>query len=203
MLIQNGCAWLVRDTLHQIRYLKFSGTPKLLEISKSVFRRNPAFSRVFGLMPVGGFNDVLNLLPGLFIVFGIFGTFLGIMKALPELRGMDLTDPIITKAVMDAFLFKIAFAMGTSIVGIVFNIIMIMINTTFSPEKIFVDTVEQYENSLDLLWNRSANNNLPADISEFDEHKDPLDALAADAVNKELLRSKTKDRKADDDQKAS
>lgn len=203
-LIQNGCAWLVRDTLHQIRFLKFNGsTPKLLEIAKTVFRRNPAFSRVFGTVPVGGFNDVLNLLPGLFIVFGIFGTFLGIMKALPELRGMDLTDANGTKAVMDAFLLKIAFAMGTSIVGIIFNIIMIMINTTFSPEKIFVDTVEQYENSLDLLWNRAANNNLPPDTPEFDEHKDPIEALAADSVNKELQRKKVKDRGAEDEQKAS
>ena len=202
-LIQNGCAWLVRDTLHQIRFLKISGTPKLLEISKTVFRRNPAFSRVFGVIPTGGFNDVLNLLPGLFIVFGIFGTFLGVMKALPELRGMDLTDPNGTKAVMDAFLIRIAFAMGTSIVGIVFNVIMMMINTTFSPEKIFVDTVEQYENSLDLLWNRSATNQLPTDIPEFDEHKDPIDALAADAINKELQRSKSKDRGAEDEKKAS
>jgi len=197
-LIQHGCAILVKDTLKQIRYLKHEGTrPKLLEISKNVFMSNPCFSRVFGIFPSGMFNDVLNILPGLFIVGGIFGTFLGIMKALPELGGMDLENPEQTKMVMDAFLTKIAFSMQTSIIGIILSVAMTVFNTIVSPEKLFISIVERYENSLDNLWNLSKDNVIPSTLDKFDADKDPLEALAEEALNKELnKRKKTKPREA-------
>lgn len=186
-LIQQGSAFLVRDTLKQIKFLRRDQqNPKLLEISKSVLQNNPCFNKVFGIVPINVFNDVLNILPGLFIVGGIFGTFLGIMKALPELSGMDLEDIEGTKAVMDTFLLKISFSMSTSIIGIVLSVSMNVINTFLHPEKLFMDIVEKYENSLDVLWNRSTNNHWTEEIAEFDEHKDPLDALAEDSLAQEL-----------------
>ena len=47
-LIQHGCAILVRDTLKQIKYLKYtSNIPKLKDISKNVFSNNASFSQLF------------------------------------------------------------------------------------------------------------------------------------------------------------
>jgi hypothetical protein len=197
-LIQQGAAFLVRDTLKQIKFLrKDKSQPKLLEISKSVLQNNPCFSRVFGIIPINVFNDMLNILPGLFIVGGIFGTFLGIMKALPELSGMDLEDIEGTKLVMDTFLLKISFSMSTSIIGIVLSVSMNVINTFLHPEKLFMEIVEKYENSLDVLWNRATSNEWSEDLADFDEHRDPLEALAEDSLAQELLRadkeSKSKD----------
>ena len=57
-----------------------------------MFENNPCFRKVFGYIPISVSNDFLAVLPGLFIVGGIFGTFLGIMKALPELGGMEVSD---------------------------------------------------------------------------------------------------------------
>ncbi|MBL6989897.1 MAG: hypothetical protein ISR65_08965 [Bacteriovoracaceae bacterium] len=189
-LIQHGVAWLVNDTLKKIKYLKY-GTerPRLLDISKNVFQNNPCFRKVFGLIPVGPVSDVLNVLPGMFIIGGIFGTFLGIMKALPELGGMDLNDVEGTKMIMDNFLLKISFSMSTSIIGIVLSVSMTLVNTLTSHEKLFVSIVERFENTLDTLWNRCENNELPENIVEFEGPKDPLEAMAAEALKNQLSKS--------------
>jgi hypothetical protein len=135
-------------------------------------------------------NDVLNLLPGIFIVGGIFGTFLGIMQALPQLGGMDLADIEKTKSVMDEFLVKMAYSMITSILGIILNVCMTFLNAFMNPNKLFMDIVERFENSLDTVWNCCSDNKLPSEIPNFDEHRDPIEALAEDAVNKEVMKSK-------------
>jgi len=190
-LIKAGCAWLVRDLLKQIRFLKY-GTqpPKLVSITKNTFARNPCFNRIFGIIPTVGTNEVLNILPGLFVIGGIFGTFLGVMKGLPELGGMDIQDPEKTKAIMDRFLVEIALSMGASLVGIFFSVLMTVVNTIFSPDRLFVDIVDRFENSLDLLWNRAHSNEVPADLKQFNEHRDPQEVLAENALQQEVMKQK-------------
>jgi len=80
--------------------------------------------------------------------------------------------------------------MATSIIGIVFSVALTLLNTAFSPEKLFIGIVDRFENSLDLLWNRSLDNDIPSNVAEFDEHKDPVDALAEQAVLKEVENKK-------------
>lgn len=197
-LVKMGCAWLVNDILKQIRFLKY-GTqpPKLLNITKNTLSKNPAFNRVFGIIPSIGLNDLLNILPGLFVIGGIFGTFLGVMKGLPELGGMDLNEPEKTKAIMDRFLVEVSLSMGASITGIFLSVLMTLVNTVFSPERLFVDIVDRFENSLDLLWNYSHSNEVPSGLKPFDENQDPVEALASAALNQELERTKTRRRPED------
>lgn len=185
-LVQQGSARMVHDILKQVKYLKWGERPKFLEISNNVLRNNPCFNKVFGIIPVGVFNDFLNSVPGLFIVGGIFGTFLGIMKALPELGGMNLADVDGSKLVMDNFLLKISFSMSTSIIGIILSVSMSLANTFFSCEKAYMETVERLENEFDVLWNMSSNNKLPSEISTFDAERDPIEVLSEDLIMKEL-----------------
>ena len=78
-LIKQGCAWLVKDILKQLKFLKWTQeTPKMLNITKATFNNNPCFNRIFGIFPIGVLNDLVSLLPGLLVVAGILGTFLGI-----------------------------------------------------------------------------------------------------------------------------
>lgn len=190
-LIKMGCAWLVHDILKQIRFLKYgSQPPKLLNITKNTFSKNPAFNRVFGIVPAIALNDLLNILPGLFVIGGIFGTFLGVMKGLPELGGMDLNDPEKTKSIMDHFLVEISVSMAASITGIFLSVLMTLVNTAFSPERLFVDIIDRFENSLDLLWNYSHSNEVPMGLKQFDENEDPIEALASAALNQELDKSR-------------
>lgn len=200
-LIKMGCAWLVHDILKQIRFLKYgSQPPKLINITKNTFSKNPAFNRVFGILPSVSLNDFLNILPGLFVIGGIFGTFLGVMTGLPELGGMDLNEPEKTKSIMDRFLVEVSLAMGASITGILLSVLMTLVNTFFSPDRLFVDIVDRFENSLDLLWNYSHSNEVPRGVEPFNENKDPSEALAAAALNQELDKTRGRMRPDDDSQ---
>lgn len=188
-LVKPGCAWLVKDILNQLKFLKWTDeTPKLQQITRATLHHNPCFNRVFGVIPVSTSNDLVTLLPGLFVIAGILGTFIGIAGGLSELGGMNLQDLENTKNIMDRFLQEIAFAMKTSIAGIVFSLAMHVFNTLFSPERVYVSMVDRFESSLDLLWYRADNNEYPTGDKDFDEHRDPVEALAEDSVNAEVKR---------------
>lgn len=189
-LVKQGCAWLVKDLLKQIKFLKWTNdTPKLLHITKATLHHNPCFNRIFGVFPLSTTNDIVGVMPGLFVVAGILGTFIGIAKGLPSLGSMDMANMEMTKTIMDGFLGEIAFAMHSSIFGITFSLLMHIFNTVHSPERSYVSMIDRFESSMDLLWYRSDNNVYPAHISEFDEHKDPSEALAEEAIRLEVERN--------------
>ncbi|MFW7379921.1 MAG: hypothetical protein ACOH5I_14000 [Oligoflexus sp.] len=169
-LVQEGVARIVMDFLRHARYLeKHHDHPKFLEISKSVFENNPIFGRLFGLFSVSLINNVLNILPSLFVIGGIFGTFLGIMDGLPALGGMDVTDSNASKQVMDEFLMNIAFAMNTSIMGILLSVLMTIINTTTAPENLYYSIINRFTTAIELLWNKADHNVISASDAQFIE----------------------------------
>lgn len=188
-LIKPGCAWMVKDVLKQLRYLKWSKeTPKLLHITKSSIDQNPCFNKVFGIIPMSAMNDLIGMLPGLFIVSGILGTFLGIKGGLVSLGGMDMSDLEGTKTIMDSFLHEIGYAMSSSIVGIAFSLLLHLVNVSLSPERVFASLCDRFENTMDLLWYRSDNNEV-VETNRFDENRDPVEALAEEALNLEISKS--------------
>jgi hypothetical protein len=191
-LVKQGCAWLVKDIIKQLKFLKWTQeTPKMLNITKSTFNHNPCFNRIFGIFPIGVMNDLVSLLPGLFVVAGILGTFLGIRGGLTALGSMSVENLDATRKVMDSFLREIAFAMGSSIVGIAFSLMLHVFNTIVSPDRMFSSMIDRFESSLDCLWYRSDNNDFPANNSPFNEHRDPTEALAEEAVKLETSKLKT------------
>lgn len=191
-MIKQGAAFLVDDMLRHLKHVRYNEAnhPRLGSITQKAFSKNPCFSKMFGVFSINTANDIVNTIPGIFIVLGVFGTFLGIMQALPELGAMDIADPEATKAVMDNFLIQIAFAMSTSLVGISLSVTLNLFNTSLSPEKIFISAVERMESALDTLWHLSANNDIPDDLTEFDEHRNPDEVLAEQALNEELILGK-------------
>ncbi len=193
-LVKQGAAFFVHDILKPLKHVKFNQAnhPKLFSTTKKAFARNPSFNKVLGIFPTATINDLVNILPGVFIVLGVFGTFLGIMKALPNLGTMDLKDIEASKALMDQFLLKISFSMSTSLVGIVLSVIMSFMNAAMAPEKIFVTAVDRMEAALDALWHLSKDNELPNDLENFDENRDPEEVLAAQALNEDIILGKKK-----------
>ncbi len=189
-LVKPGSAWMVKNLLNHIKFLKWTNdTPKLLQITRSTFNQNPCFSRVLGILPITSVNELVSILPGLFVIAGILGTFIGIAGGLHELGGMNLQNLDATKNIMDRFLQEISFAMKSSIAGIIFSLCAHIINVLFNPERVFGSLIDRFENSLDLLWYRSDNNDYPFNEAEFNEHRDPTEALAEDAVNAEAVLS--------------
>jgi len=189
-LIRQGCAWLVKDILKQLKFLKWNeNNPKLLNITKATLQHNPCFNKVFGVIPMGGLNDLISIFPGLFVVGGILGTFIGIAGGLQELGTMNLSDLENTKNIMDRFLHEISFAMKTSIVGIIFSLLSHVTNVIMSPDRSYASMVDRFESAMDLLWYRSDNNNYPDNDKPFDEHRDPAEALAEDSLNNEIAKT--------------
>jgi hypothetical protein len=179
-LIQDGIIRLIDDFLKHARYLRrdVGQQPDFHEISNSVFAANPIFNRVLGIFSLSRTNDVLNILPSIFIVGGIFGTFLGIMKALPELTAMDVTNADASKIVIDAFLIKISFALSTSILGIVLSIVMSFMNTLLSPTNTYVEIVDAFNSAAEIMWNISVTNDVNSiDTSLSDRESEAVDAF--------------------------
>lgn len=187
-LVKQGSAWLIHEVLRNIRFLKQGATPKMHEMTKSIFQSNPAYNRIFGIIPVGTLTELTNLLPGLFVIGGILGTFLGIKNALPELAGLDLENPDSTKTAIANFLTAITFKMNSSIFGILYSVAFSIINSWLAPDRVFIATVDVFENGLDTIWNMSSEQSSQTTIPEFDENKDPMEALASEYLQDEIDR---------------
>lgn len=146
----------VEDLVVQLGYLKKSversGRNDFQDIVRSTFDTNPYFARVFGILPISTINELLATLPGLFLVLGIFGTFMGIAAGLPELGNMDLANIENTKKVMDGFLVHISSAMIKSIVGIGLSAFMGILNTLLSVETTHYTAITRMSDSLALAW---------------------------------------------------
>ncbi len=146
----------VEELVVQLGYLKKSversGRNDFQDIVRSTFDTNPYFSRVFGILPISTINELLATLPGLFLVLGIFGTFMGIAAGLPELGNMDLSNIENTKQVMDGFLVHISSAMIKSIVGIGLSALMGVLNTLLSVETTHYTAITRLSDSLALAW---------------------------------------------------
>ncbi len=186
-LVKQGSAWMVHEVLRQIKYFKKDTDPKMHEMAKTAFQNNPAYNKIFGVLPVGLLTELTNLLPGLFVIGGILGTFLGIKAALPQLAGLDIEKPEATREAIAAFLTAITFKMNASIFGILYSVFFSIINSWFSPERVFVSTVDSFENSLDTIWNLSEHTETAtSNLGIFDENKDPMEALAEEFLKDEI-----------------
>ena len=178
-LIQDGIIRLIDDFLKHVKYLRKNSRhqPNFNELTTNAFASNPVFNRVFGIFSMSRTNEILNILPGIFIVLGIFGTFLGIMKALPELTAMDITDAAGSKAVIDGFLINISFALSTSILGIILSIMMSFLNTLLSPESTYIEIIDSFKSATEILWNKCEDN----ELDNFPEFKSTRESEAEDA----------------------
>lgn len=169
----------VEDLVVQLGYLKKSversGRNDFQDIVRSTFDTNPYFSRVFGVLPISTVNEMLATLPGLFLVLGIFGTFMGIAAGLPELGNMDLSNIDNTKQVMDGFLVHISSAMVKSIVGIGLSAAMGILNTLLAVETTHYTAITRLSDSLALAWQETDVNERVAPSS----HSVPTSGAAA------------------------
>ena len=152
-LLIEGSNRLKKDVTMQAKYYdRGNEQPDFQEIITYSVSTNPSYNRLFGIFSNNSLNSILVLLPGLFVIGGIFGTFVGIMMGLPELTNMDLSDPTMTKKTMDAFLTNIAYSMNTSLVGIVLCVCMNIFNSLFDSDSVEDEFTEKLKSCLALTW---------------------------------------------------
>lgn len=160
-LIEEGVKTLVQDTLRQTRYHNNdSVSPDFGNIAKFVFRSNPYFTKLWGFISVGMVNNISSILPSLFIIGGIFGTFLGISKGLPALKLIDPADVAGSQMILRNFLESMTFAMYSSVVGILLSVLFTICNSVFSLNAIYLKLVDKFTQSLEILWKDTNMNKL-------------------------------------------
>ena len=174
-LLIEGSHRLIKDVMMQARYFDQSqDRPDFDEMTAYAVKTNPSYNRLFGIFTNRSLNSLLTLLPGLFVIGGIFGTFVGIMMGLPELTNMDLSDPAMTKKTMDAFLNNIAYSMNTSLVGIVLCVCMNIFNSIFDADDLEDEFSEKLKSCLALTWREVLTNKKKKQLTPVGEEPPPI-----------------------------
>jgi hypothetical protein len=155
LLVEDGTRKMIFDTMKQTRYTKKGQQPELDSIVKFVYSSNSFMNNLMGFFPIYVMNNFLNILPGIFIIGGIFGTFLGITKGIPALKTIDPANLEASKIIMGSFLDKMSFSMNTSLFGIAFSVFFTIFNALFSQSKIKMDSMERFYHGLEILWKDS------------------------------------------------
>jgi hypothetical protein len=157
-LIEDGAKRLIRDTLKEAKYARLNQDVNHAGTARFVLSINPYFNNLFGVIPLRTANNLLAILPGLFIIGGIFGTFLGITAGIPQLKGMDPTNAEVAKSTMGFFLDNMAFSLNTSVVGILFSVCLTVINSVFSSKQLHNECVHKLVHGLELVWRETLHN---------------------------------------------
>lgn len=126
--------------------------PDFSQLTDRVMNDDENWTRIFGIIPIDGITRILDMLPTLFIVLGVFGTFIGISQALPEIAKIDFNNLEASGETLTQFVINVTFAMKTSIAGIFFSIVLTLLNTLFPIEATREGTFEKVENALQVLW---------------------------------------------------
>tara|TARA_B100000902_G_scaffold287801_1_gene273959 strand:- start:125 stop:1063 length:939 start_codon:yes stop_codon:yes gene_type:complete len=126
--------------------------PNFYELTRRILSRDPLWNKVLRVVPIDSMARFLDILPGIFIVLGIFGTFIGITLALPQIATMDLSRMEMSDSVLSLFIEDIAFAMRSSIAGIFFSMLLNGMNA-LSPINATREVImEKVELCLENLW---------------------------------------------------
>lgn len=157
-LVEEASQQMVEDTLRQTHLLMhYRNRPPLENVTRFVMNNNHYFNRVWAIVPAVSLSRLFQVLPSLFIIVGILGTFLGITKGLPVLRGIDPANYEATQRTLTEFLGSMSFAMYASVVGILMSILFTVMNTVLSMRSTQLQTFERYTQALDLLWHSVEN----------------------------------------------
>lgn len=126
--------------------------PNFTELTHRIMDQDPHWTKVWKYFPIDNISRMIDMLPGTFVVLGVFGTFIGISMALPEIAKIDFNDLDGSTATLMSFVLNVTYAMKTSVAGIFFSLVLNVLNT-FSPIKETRRRVfKKVETSLQMLW---------------------------------------------------
>lgn len=126
--------------------------PDFGELTNRILAQDKRWTKIWSYIPIDGMSRIIDIMPGLFIVFGVFGTFIGISMALPEIAKIDFNDLEASGVILSSFVTSVTYAMKTSIAGIFFSVILTLLNTMFPIKGRRFNIFKKVENSLQQLW---------------------------------------------------
>lgn len=126
--------------------------PNFTELTHRIMSQDPNWTKIMKHFPIDGVSRMIDILPGLFIVLGVFGTFIGISMALPEIAKIDFNDLDASAITLNNFVLSVTYAMKTSIAGIFFSLVLTVLNTLYPIKQTRARVFKKVETSLQTLW---------------------------------------------------
>ena len=126
--------------------------PNFNDLTNRVLEHDDNWERLLHIFPIGPISRLIDILPGLFVVFGIFGTFIGISMALPEIAKIDFNNLDASGAILTNFVKSVTYAMKTSIAGIMFSLVTTFLNTIALVTGLRKKTYKKVSNCLENIW---------------------------------------------------
>lgn len=126
--------------------------PDFAELTERILQQDKRWTTIWSKIPIDGMSRIIDILPGLFIVFGVFGTFIGISMALPEIARIDFNNLEASGVILSRFVTSVTYAMKTSIAGIFFSVVLTLLNTLFPIKGRRFGIFKKVENALHQLW---------------------------------------------------
>jgi hypothetical protein len=126
--------------------------PNYNEITDRVLGSDSRWSKLYNILPMGLVSRLIDILPRIFVVFGILGTFIGISKALPVIAKVNISDMEASSDVLGVFVLNVTYAMKTSIAGILYSLIMTFLNTAAPVEGIRNSIHKKMCNCFEMIW---------------------------------------------------
>lgn len=126
--------------------------PNFSELTQRILGQDSHWSMMLKRIPIDGVSRLIDIMPGLFVVFGVFGTFVGISMALPEIANIDFNNIDGSGEILSRFVTKTSYAMETSLAGIVFSVLMTVMNALFPIKDMRHRIHKKVETSLQTLW---------------------------------------------------
>lgn len=148
----SGEKGLFYSILSESSTLKSKYPPNYNDLTERILEQDDSWSKIFGFIPIAPIARLNDVLPAIFVVMGIFGTFIGISMALPEIANIDFSNLDKSGEILTRFVLSVTFAMKTSIAGIMFSLIMTMLNTLAPVRGIRDKTFKKLANCFENVW---------------------------------------------------
>lgn len=126
--------------------------PNFSQLTERILEHDDNWNKLLNFFPIGPISRLIDILPGLFVVFGIFGTFIGISMALPEIAKIDFNNLDASGAILTNFVQSVTYAMKTSIAGILFSLITTFLNTIAPVTGLRHKTFKKVSNCFENIW---------------------------------------------------
>lgn len=147
-----GSQSLVHSLKSETNAFKAKQSPNFEQLTNRVMSKDTHWVNLHRLFPIDSVIRMIDILPGIFIVMGIFGTFVGITSALPKIAAIDFNNISHSSSVLSVFVKDVSFAMQTSIAGIGFSLLISLLNTLFPINAMRNSISRELEDCLEYLW---------------------------------------------------
>jgi hypothetical protein len=126
--------------------------PNFTELTHRLLSQDDKWNKLIGPVPLDGISRLIDVLPGMFVVFGVFGTFVGISLALPEVARIDFSNIEGSGKTLAQFVLNTTFAMKTSVAGIFSSLVLTLLNALYPIREVRGRVFKQIETTLQALW---------------------------------------------------